>query len=426
MFSALSHWWQGELRSGRASRPPRRSRGVRPCLQALEDRRVLSTLLVTSNGDDPNVAGTLSYDVAHSQSGDVIQILPDPSQDGQGLHITLNHGELYLDHDLTIEAMGPRALIDGNDVSRVFEVDSQAHVTLQNLDITRGNSTASPTGYGGGILNHGELILRQCGVAACYHAKAGGGIYNDHGQVSVEDTSVSNNRAGAGGGIYNDHGQVNVADSTLYENFTKGEGGAIFNFGGRVAIDSSKLFYNVAQAGGAIGSDGGAVLLRSANVFSNHAKGNGGAINSRDTDLSLGINTYLQHNSAGRSGGGVFGDHSGVTVQNAFLLSNSAGLGGGGIDNESGDVRVTDSELIGNTADYGGGIDNSRGTVDITTTNLDGNRAKFNGGGIFNPDKGGVVWVTQSEFWGNHAGVTGGAMAGSMTPVCSSARPCSN
>ena len=56
-------------RSVKANQPRRRAR---PTLEALEDRYVLSTLLVTSNADDITQKGTLRYEVAHAASGDTI------------------------------------------------------------------------------------------------------------------------------------------------------------------------------------------------------------------------------------------------------------------------------------------------------------------------------------------------------------------
>src|SRR5262249_6440791 len=105
MFSTLSHWLQRHLRSGRPSPPPRRSRrGLRPRLEPLEDRWVPSLLKVTSSADDLTMKGTLRWAVANAHDGDVIEILPYPWS-GQPRHITLTHGELFLNHHVTIESV---------------------------------------------------------------------------------------------------------------------------------------------------------------------------------------------------------------------------------------------------------------------------------------------------------------------------------
>jgi probable HAF family extracellular repeat protein len=172
MFSALSRWWQRQLRSGRASRPPRRSRGgFRPRLEALEDRYVLSTLTVTGNGDDFTQVGTLRWAVANAHNGDTIQITPD---NGAGRHITLTQGELFLNQNVTIKSIGATATIDGNNSSRIFEIDPSANVSLLGLKIINGDGIAHnplgkhnftaldvPEGTGtsaNGINNSGQVV----------------------------------------------------------------------------------------------------------------------------------------------------------------------------------------------------------------------------------------------------------------------------
>src|SRR5262249_44825511 len=128
MFSALSHWFQRQLRPGRRSRLPRRSRSAfRPRLETLEERWVPTTLKVFSSADDVTMIGTLRWAVAKAHDGDVIEILPYP-RTGQARHITLTHGELFLNHNVTIESVGPEATIDGNFSSRVFEIARGATV----------------------------------------------------------------------------------------------------------------------------------------------------------------------------------------------------------------------------------------------------------------------------------------------------------
>ncbi len=101
--------------------PIKAARCVRPRLEALEDRCVPSTLMVTSTLDDVNVKGTLRYDIAHAANGDTIRFSPSL----HGAPIVLTQGELLIDKDLTIEAnRNHPETISGNKNSRVFEVAS--------------------------------------------------------------------------------------------------------------------------------------------------------------------------------------------------------------------------------------------------------------------------------------------------------------
>src|SRR6516162_4449869 len=85
--------------------------GLRPRLEALEDRCVPSVFPVTSTLDDVTKPGTLRYAVANAGDGDTIRFSPAL----QGAPIVLTQGELLLDHSVTIEPLNDGAeTISGN------------------------------------------------------------------------------------------------------------------------------------------------------------------------------------------------------------------------------------------------------------------------------------------------------------------------
>jgi hypothetical protein len=89
-FKSFQQWW-GESARGRRSRArrkPARQRHISR-LDVLEDRTLLSTLLVKSAADDGS-AGTLRAVLAAAHNGDTIQFAP--ALDGQT--ITLTQGQL--------------------------------------------------------------------------------------------------------------------------------------------------------------------------------------------------------------------------------------------------------------------------------------------------------------------------------------------
>ena len=57
---------------------------------------------------------------------------------------------------LTINGSGQTVTISGNNTVRVFYVDSNANLTLQNLTVTNGVATGS---YGGGVYNNGGTVV---------------------------------------------------------------------------------------------------------------------------------------------------------------------------------------------------------------------------------------------------------------------------
>jgi hypothetical protein len=269
-------WLDSENRSDPAERrrghaPSRRRATVRPRLEMLEERRVLSTLAVTNNSD--YLSGTLRDEIAVAQPGDTIVFAP--SLDRQT--ITLGLGQLEINKNLTIQGPGAGLLAmsgGGYFGSRVFKVDAGTNVTISGLTIEDGVGTASssycclgttfPTpdyydGVGGGILNLGTLTLSGCtvtnnvaggslGIASSRFE--GGGIYNN-GTMTLSGCTVTGNTArdrvyssgyvtkGAGGGIFNDtQGNLTILSSVVLNN-TASDGADICSLGSiKISKDS--------------------------------------------------------------------------------------------------------------------------------------------------------------------------------------------
>ena len=153
-------WLSGRAQpkgAGRATGKPRRRSAARrpsfvPRLEGLEDRTVLSTLLVTSGADDGS-SGTLRAVLAAAKAGDTITFAP--SLDGQT--ITLTQGQLTVSQNLDIEGPGAGQLtVSGNSATRVFEISGGATVTIAGLTIAHGAAAE-----GGGIENAGGKGSRQ-------------------------------------------------------------------------------------------------------------------------------------------------------------------------------------------------------------------------------------------------------------------------
>jgi hypothetical protein len=262
-----------ERRGARSS--ARRRASFRPALAALEDRRLLSTLTVTSSLDNGGLPGdgTLRGEIAAAALFGDDTIVFDPSLDGQT--ITLASGELYINKSLTIQGPGAGLLaISGGGYWRVFEVgigvmnDTISGLTIENGDGT--DRTGGGMSEGGGILNDGTLTVSACTVtgnitgymwngSSSVPAGQGGGIANlSGGTMTLTGCTVTNNSAGlqgpggpttnAGGGIYND-GRMTLSGSTVTGN-TAQTGGGIFNdFSGHLTILSSVVKNNQPKKG---------------------------------------------------------------------------------------------------------------------------------------------------------------------------------
>jgi CSLREA domain-containing protein len=159
---------------------------------------------------------------------------------GAGPHtITLTGGELSTTADVYI--VGPTAtsiIVNGGGASRVFHIGSGTSANLTRLNITNGFVSS---GCGGGIQNdHGTLTLSESTVYA-NSADQGAGVCN-LGSVSgtatmtVANSTISNNTAtGQGGGISNQGqnsgtAQLFVHDSTIAGNTATG-GAGVYNYG---------------------------------------------------------------------------------------------------------------------------------------------------------------------------------------------------
>jgi hypothetical protein len=262
LFSPRSHDRQSSsLSARRGARGSRRQRlAFRPALAALEDRRLLSTLTVTSGLDNVGGPGdgTLRGEIAAAQSGDTIVFAP--SLDGQ--RITLSYlntiSQLEINKNLTIQGPGAGLLtVDGGNQTRVFQVDAGASVTISGLTIGDGNGKVYSYGYGGnaeqndgeggGILNLGTLALSGCTVTSNNSSWRGGGIYNA-GTMTLGSCTVSGNSAYSwGGGIYN-AGTTTLSRCTVSYNSAALGGGIVNDTPGTLTILSSIVKSNTATA----------------------------------------------------------------------------------------------------------------------------------------------------------------------------------
>jgi hypothetical protein len=228
---------------------------ARPVLELLEDRTVLSTLIVLNNFDSG--AGSLRDTIKVASSGDTI--LFDSSLIGQT--ITLTSGELEITKSLDIEGLGPDKLtISGNDHSRVFDIDPPGkNVTIAGMTIAHGladKDSPDVPSLGGGILNSGDLTLSKVVVSDCL-AKgdananpykmgqgfaSGGGVYNG-GTLKVSDNRFTGNQALGGSGSSASSGDTNtfIFTGAAY-------GGGLANTGA-VTVTNSQFNGNLAQGG---------------------------------------------------------------------------------------------------------------------------------------------------------------------------------
>jgi predicted outer membrane repeat protein len=254
---------------------------------------------------------------------------------------------------LTIHGNGAtiiRAASDAPVKFRIFQLAVGVNVTMSQLSIVNG---AVPYGVGGGIYNdHGTLTLTNC-VLLGNHAQYGAGIFN----IGISGTAT-----------------LTAVDSTFQNNIAVGQdsngcaGGAIYNVGlantgetgvARLTITRCTFNNNSASGIGGMADDAAGAIL-------NDDPGSSAIVMISDSIFEG--NTSTGPAGAILNGGGY--SNAGMVIINSSFVSNSSSnvyTGGGAIFNvgangQTGSLTLSHCTFTANTAAfYGGGISNSNG-----------------------------------------------------------------
>jgi len=391
--------------------------------------------------------------------------------DGDTIFVHAGTGT-YHEHDITIVTsiaiIGSGApILDAGGLGRGFIIQQGAAVTISGLTVQGGsgggiNNVSGDLSLvgclirnnrGGGILNDGTLALSSTTISGNTTTSAGGGVFNQLGTMTMDNSAIQNNTAYEGGGVYNLATMTMTNSSVNYNRAQGGMGGGIENRHAHLTMtNGSAILGNTAASGdgggvyndvssvvtldnsaiGGMGADGNTASGSGGGIFNtgtgtvtlqNHSRvtGNGasgtaihqqggGGIFSAGS-LTLADSTVSGNRSgtpSGGSGGGVgnFGGH--LTLTNT-IISGNTGWFGGGIAIEfldaQGVAMVTNSTISGNTAIFGGGIANANGSLTMQGSTINGNKASVDGGGI---QSNGSNNLTNSTLSGNSAGSNGG------------------
>jgi fibronectin-binding autotransporter adhesin len=219
--------------------------------------------------------------------------------------------------------------------------NDQANLTLTNATVTGNyfNSVYANTG-GCGVWNNGGYLKVTGGTISNNRSSdgEGGGMVNDGGGTAVltgttlnnnysqngaaiqngdvfhpgysnltlTNVTISGNNANHGGGVYQDSGTVSVNDSTISGNAGRGGGGAFRFQGGNLVLTNTTITGNTGYRGAGLEClSSGSVTLSSCSVIANSSS-SGGGIYSYGASISL-TNTIVASNG----GGDITGNYSG-------------------------------------------------------------------------------------------------------------------
>jgi len=227
---------------------------------------------------------------------------------------------------------------------------NHGNLILENVTVTGNKTTSDATlsagAPGGGIFNDVTLQLRHCKITGNTAADVGGGIHNK-GILTVLQSTISGNSAASdrGGGLTN-FNTATIIMSTIADNTAVGTGGGIEN-GGGMTLTHSLISGNTGEYGGGIHNVGGLDITDST-IAGNTARRIGGGI--QNEVASTALNGTLRLN--------------GVTIaSNKSGEKNAGEPGGGGIANKKPATTKIANSIIAGNSDASGKASDCRGTM---------------------------------------------------------------
>ncbi|MGB7451008.1 MAG: hypothetical protein WBM36_02655 [Lysobacterales bacterium] len=269
-------------------------------------------------------------------------------------------GDLDISSDM--EFVGAPSTIDGQDLSRIMDIRSDANVILRDLTLQNANYSSN-----GGALQiaDGSLTLDSVTFKDNSGGALGGAIYTTGDPiVNVEDCLFDNNSAGSGSAMYASFG-ITVRN-TVFQGNNASNRGTLYLAG--TTSDS---------------------LLENVTFDQNLANGSAGGILFLGRNLSIDGMIATGNESTGANGGALFVSGTAhakqVEIVNAVFDGNMATDGGAIYFASAGDpLDIRHSSFVGNVAsDDGGALYLTGGVLDVTNDTFSGNQATGDGGAIY-------------------------------------------
>lgn len=200
---------------------------------------------------------------------------------------------ILIDHDVSIAAKD-YSTISAENNNVIFNVSSNAKLTLSNLNLTNANGV-----NGGAIYNNGVLVLNNC-TFVNNKATFGGAIYNNGTMILNNCIFESNIASVSGGAIYNLQDDLTIHDSAFIGNYAKIkngilQGGAIANYANNLTVDNCSFvknhlfntnwYKNGKMYGGAIYNSGNNLIVKNSKFNGNYIYGYTDSMN-KHVDLS--------------------------------------------------------------------------------------------------------------------------------------------
>lgn len=333
-----------------------------------------------------------------------------------GQTITLG-SELTITDDLIMTGLGADQLtISGNNNTRIFNINNGQADTFIDVEISGLTLTKGSARQGGAIYNYENISLTDTLITENSASNEGAAIYSGQGSVTMSGSRLSVNIADRGAGIFAINSILTLDTSTFSGNTVTRDGAAIYNIFyipypelNPSTITECTFVENTAAGNGGGVYNSGGIINVSDSTFSEHQAVLGGGIYSKSNghsgNISI-INSTFSDNTEVESGGGIYVDGIGLSVEGSHFTGNAA-IGesttgrGGGIYSINGPLTITASEFTSNTALIGGGVySGTDSNLSVSDSTFNQNQART-GGGIYNNRS--AMTIHGSSFTGNQA-----------------------
>ncbi|MCA9139831.1 MAG: hypothetical protein KDB00_23825, partial [Planctomycetales bacterium] len=219
---------------------------------------LISSSPLTKNGGTPATTSTLLNDLDGSAAdykvGDAI-LLSGTNNDGTSFSNQLRITSSNL-NSLTVGSLIDRVNLQFNDSTMIIDSDGYLVVSPDangSTDFAITLSISDDDGNAGGTLfpefdpgeDYSPNVLIQGLTIRGGTADQGAGIFNQYGNLTIQDSVIEDNSAGeGGGGIFNLGGTVSVEGSEIRSNDAGSYGSGYWNVGGLVTFLNTPLVDN--------------------------------------------------------------------------------------------------------------------------------------------------------------------------------------
>ena len=161
------------------------------------------------DGSQENPYNSLRHAIDYTSNDSTIYL-------NDGRYVGEDNRNISLDKSVTLIGKSKEnTIIDCELSGRLFAMNSNSKLTLINLTLTNGNLTDN----GGLIYNEGgQIIIENCILRNSQGYLNGGAIYNNFGTLTIENTCFINNTAVQYGGVIYTIGQTIIRNSNFTQN----------------------------------------------------------------------------------------------------------------------------------------------------------------------------------------------------------------